>query len=72
MSIFVETIQEHGNDRYAKHPHFPVLLAIAEVCYPMHDKEGDQKPGDAIELAGKTRIKLPEKSADDGLQTFGE
>ena len=72
MSIFVKTIQKHGDDRNAKHPCLSVLLAIADVGYPMHDIEGYQEPGDAIELARKTGIKLPKEGADDRFHAFGE
>ena len=67
MGIFVETIENHRNEGYAKHPNFPAFLAIAGICDPMHDKKGYQKPGDAIQLAGKTGIQLPKKGTDDRL-----
>lgn len=65
MSIFVKTIQKHGDDRYTKHPRLSVLLANAGICYPVHDKQRYQEPSNTIKLARETGIKLSKEGADD-------
>ena len=39
MGIFIEAIEDHRCDGYDYHPGLSVFLAIADVCYPMHNKE---------------------------------
>ena len=45
---------------------------IANVCDPVHEEEGKQKPCNTIQLAGKTGVQLSEKCPDDGFQAFSK
>ena len=72
MPIFIGAIEYDADDGKNEHNSLSIVNPIANVCDPVHEEEGKQKPCNPIQLAGKTRVQLSEKCPEDGLHASSE
>lgn len=70
VPVFVSTVQNHADDSDDKHDGFSLFLSVADICDPMHQEKGGQKPGNSIEFTGKVGIQLKQQGSYDGFYTI--
>ena len=67
VPVFVRTVENHTDYSDGQHNRFSLFLSVADICDPMHQEQGWQKPGDALEFTGEIGIQLKQQGSDDGF-----
>ena len=70
MPVFVGSVKNHADNSDDKHDGFTSFLSVADICEPMHQEKGRQKPGDAIEFTGEIGIQLKQQGSNDRLEVI--
>ena len=53
VPVFVGTVEHHADEAQQQHDCLSVSLAMTDVRHPVHQEQGEQEPGHAVEFAGE-------------------